>query len=67
MRAPPSRPRTRCNQLIPLGWAGKKAEFAAIRAQKVRPISAQIRTNLDKLIASKGFAELQQLVGRFTY
>ncbi|MGC9669096.1 methyl-accepting chemotaxis protein [Planosporangium sp. 12N6] len=40
------------NQLIPLGWAGKMVEFGIIRTQKVKPLSAQIQTDLDKLIAS---------------
>ncbi|GAA1807489.1 methyl-accepting chemotaxis protein [Planosporangium flavigriseum] len=40
------------NQLIPLGWAGKKSEWMPIRSEKVKPLSAQVQTNLDKLIAS---------------
>ncbi|NJC72818.1 methyl-accepting chemotaxis protein [Planosporangium thailandense] len=40
------------NQLIPLGWAGKKAEFAAIRSQQVKPIATQIQADVDKLIGS---------------
>ncbi|SDZ30250.1 methyl-accepting chemotaxis protein [Micromonospora pattaloongensis] len=39
-------------ELIPMGWAGKEREVAAVRAQKVNPLSAQIQGNLDKLTTS---------------